>query len=137
MASDAIMHYEPTEIDYNDDYPNINSFKEAPVKRKYYTSNSPDSFIKNAITGSLYPYKVGSNNSRRLFKIVDATGNYDNDGVRIKNSKFRGKEYFINSNSNHLYYNTPEECTRHMRVTFQPAFIEQWNKRRSELFSDN
>ena len=137
MASDSIMHYDLTENDYNDYSDNNNSFKEAPVKRKYYTSNSPDSFIKNAITGALYPYKVGSNDSRRLFKIVDTTGNYDNDGVRIKKPKFRGKEYCINSNPNHLFYNTPEECMRHMRVTFQPAFLEQWNKRRNELFQDN
>ena len=58
MASDSIMHYDLTENDYNDYSDNNNSFKEAPVKRKYYTSNSPDSFIKNAITGALYPYKI-------------------------------------------------------------------------------
>jgi hypothetical protein len=135
MASDSIMHYEPIEADYND-YQDGSSFKEVvAIKRKYYTSNSPDSFIKNAITGVPYPYKVGAKESRRLFKLVDTTGIYDNTGVKIKKPKFRGIEYCINLNPNHLYYDTPEECMRHMRITFQPAFIEQWNKTRSELFS--
>jgi hypothetical protein len=136
MASDSIMHYEPTEIDYNE-YPSNKDSDSSPSKRKYYTSNSPDTFIKNAITGSLYPYKVGSNDSRQLFKLVDTTGNYDKDGVRIKKSKFRGKEFCINPNPNHLFYNTPEECIRHLRVIIQPEFIEQWNKRRSGLLENN
>ncbi len=66
MASDSIMHYEPTEIDYIE-CPTVDesSSKDfSSIKRKYYTSNSPDTFIMNAITGSLYPYKVGSNDSR-------------------------------------------------------------------------
>ena len=84
MASDSIMHYDFNDIDYNDYSDVNNSVKEAPVKRRYYTSNSPDSFIKNAITGVLYPYKVGSNDSRRLFKIVDTTGNYQ-ERLRLTN----------------------------------------------------
>ncbi len=69
--------------------------------------------------------------------MVDTTGTYDKDGVRVKKPKVRRKEHCINPNSNYLFYNTPEECMRHLRVTIQPSFIEKWNKRRSELFENN
>jgi hypothetical protein len=106
-------------------------------KSVYYPSNTPDSFIKNAITGTVYPWKVGSKDSKRLFKVVDTLGLHDNQGIKLPGRKRRSDVGQVNPNPNHLYYDSPEEFMRHRNCTVTPALIESWLKTKNELFSDS
>ena len=102
-----------------------------PQKRRralYYTSNVPDSFIKNAFTGHIYPYKVGSLESLKLYKVMDSTGTIDKDGVRL-NVKSRP-----NSQPNILYYDNPEEYMRHRRIKLDSDKINSWKNKVNRLF---
>jgi hypothetical protein len=103
-------------------------------KRAYYTSNIADTYIKNALTGEVYAYKVGSYDSKRLFKVVDTLGLHDKDGRKFEMSKRRGEHKQINSNPNHLFYDSPEEYMKHQHTTVQPEFIERWRETRNRLF---
>ncbi len=104
-----------------------------PRKRRralYYTSNVPDSYIKNALTGHIYPYKVGSLESLKLYKVMDSSGTVDKDGVRL-NVKSRP-----NSQPNILYYDNPEEYMRHRRVIIDANKINNWKIKVKRLFSN-
>ena len=105
------------------------------VKRTYYTSNKPGTFIRNAITGREYDWKVGTRNSLRLFKIVDTIGHHDKNGCQmIQSNKKRGVPLIYNSEPNHLYYDTPEEFMRHRNCRIHKDLILQWNEKRNHLF---
>lgn len=90
-------------------------------KKRYYTSNIPDTYIKDAITGNILPIKVGSYDSLRLFKYVDATGTCNSDGrphsVLDKN---------ISRDPNICYYSCPEECMKHRKIEFDSKRVEAW-----------
>jgi len=105
------------------------------TKRTYYTSNISGSFIRNAITGREYQWKVGTSDSHRLFKVVDTIGHHDKNGCRIIHpNKKRGVPTIYNSEPNHLYYDTPEEFMRHRNCRINKDLNLQWNENRNHLF---
>jgi hypothetical protein len=98
-------------------------------RQRYYPSNKPQSFVVNAQTGIPYSFRVGSKEQRQLFKTVDATGVCDKDGCVISPN-----QKVFSPISNHLFYDTPEQCMRHLNISFQRSFVEQWHEaRRNEL----
>ena len=100
-------------------------------KRRYFPSNRPQSFIRNAVTGVDYPYVTGSKEQSLLYKCVDSTGTCDSDGYIIKSGDF-----LPNPNSNHLFFDSPEQCMRHLQITFSNEFINKWHQSHSEQSSD-
>jgi hypothetical protein len=132
--------------DLEDSY-SVNSVRHILSKpRTYYTSNVSNTFIRNAATGVMYPFKVGSNESRQLFKIVDTTGLYDVNGKRIMLPRQRNKNgvapsLLPNPNPNHLYYDSPEEYARHfstkqrVNVNLNPDFVKGWHEKRKARLS--
>ena len=113
-----------------DNQSNTDSEIHQPKKRRalYYTSNIPDSYIKNAMSGHVYPYKVGSLESLQLYKVMDATGTVDNDGVKLS------VKNLPNGTSNILYYDNPEEYMRHRRIKLDQVKINAWNNKVNRLF---
>jgi hypothetical protein len=104
----------------------LNNTRKKFGKRRYFPSNKPQTYIRNAVTGVKYPYMVGSYDQRRLFKIVDATGTCNEDGFILKTNQ-------PNFNTNHLFYDSPEQCMVHMHISIQPEEINKWRER-SSLF---
>jgi hypothetical protein len=92
-------------------------------RRRYYPSNKPQAYIRNAVTGTLYPYVVGSADQRQLYKMVDATGTCDQEGFVIL-----AKDDLPNFNTNHLFYDSPEQCMSSLHVTIQPDAIAKWRE---------
>ena len=116
------------EFDYEDAYSIISDKMEVQTyikKPYYYPSNTPDTFIRNAVTGIEYPWKVGSFDSQRLFKIVDSIGNVNRFGSKIKPSS---SEY-PNPNPNHCYYDNTQQYMSHRRNTLDSRLIEQWTEK--------
>lgn len=97
---------------------------------RYYPSNKQQTIIRNAVTGVEYPWKVGSTDETRLFKMVDATGTCDSDGRVI-----RSKDVIGAMVTNHLYYDSPDQCMKHLNVTISPEWIEKWRNNVHERFS--
>ena len=83
--------------------------------------------IRNAITGVEYPYYTGSSEQTLLYKCVDSTGTCDSDGYMIRSSNL-----LPNSNPNHLFFDSPEQCMRHMHITISAEMIQNWHKSHSE-----
>ncbi len=109
-----------------------NADSDAPQPKKgrsiYYTSNMPDSYIKNAFTGHIYPYRVGSFDSLQLYKVMDSTGMVDKNGVKLNKTKRP------NSTTNILYYDNPEEYMRHRRIKLDSDKISSWKNKVNRLF---
>lgn len=116
--------------DYDHDYEygeqhfeNAGQKSEKRSKRpRYFPSNKPQTFIRNAVTGVPYPYLVGSKEQSLLYKTVDATGTCDNNGYVIK-----ARSDLPCPNSNHLFYDSPEQCMSHMRITINQSEVKRWH----------
>jgi hypothetical protein len=110
------------------------------AQRVYYPSNKSDTYIRNASTGVLYPFKVGSQSSSQLFKYVDTTGVYDSTGKKVRTQRrCNKKEHFVSQiypipYANHLYYDSPEECARHFNtkqhvsINLNPELVKSWHE---------
>ena len=118
-------HYET----YNED--NVAKKSHRSSRRKYYPSNKSQSFIVNAVTGAKYTYKVGSWDQSRLYKIVDTTGACDGEGYVITSLKEP-----TNPSPNHLFFDTPEECMKHMRIQISPEQVKMWRVKVHARFTD-
>lgn len=85
--------------------------REAGIKFKtevYSTSFIPGSMIRDAITGHRYSrYRVGSWNEDLFFKIKEVSGN-------------------IGYKSNILFYDSPEQFERHMKVNVSIETKKNW-----------
>lgn len=99
-------------------------------KRRYYPSNKPQTLIRNAVTGIKYPYLVGSVDQLRLYKMVDTTGTCNSEGCVIKS-----KHDLPNPNTNHLFYDSPEQCMSHLRIVIQSDDIVRWRERSQSISS--
>ena len=102
-------------------------------RRRYFTSNKQNSFIVNAETGSTYSWRVGSHESRYLFKIVDTTGVCDSNGYELDPRD----DSYPNRNPNHIFYDSPEQYMKHQRTTMDPHFSEQFKKRIASMTNED
>ena len=94
-------------------------------RQRYFPSNKQNSFIVNAETGEVYPFRVGSHDSQRLFKMVDTTGVCDSNGFVLNPQE----DTYPNRNPNHIYYDSPEQYETHQRTKLDPHFTEKFKKR--------
>ena len=122
MASDYIMHYEDAEIDTFQE-----SVKTTGKKPLYYPSNGQAQIIVNAVTGVEYPWRTGSLEAGRLFKVVDTLGTYDSSGRKMKSTSLP------NSSPNQCYYDSPQQFMSHRRMTVQSALIQQWEAKQERF----
>ena len=99
-------------------------------KRVYYPSNKDGYHIVNAVTGHSYPWKVGSYDSYRLYKVTDATGFHDKNGYRLQ------KNDEPNYEPNFLYYDSPEQAAKHLKMKLDPKEALKWHNKYNLLFPD-
>lgn len=82
------------------------------VNKKYtieqFGTGTTGSRIRNAVTGTAYPYFVGSKQEDLFFKIVDTTG--------------KGKTEPLM-----LYYDNPEQYETHQYTVLEPKIKTIWN----------
>jgi hypothetical protein len=86
------------------------------VKREYYevytTSCDTGAIIRNAITGVRFnKFRVGSRSESQFFKTRLASGETGRDGET-------------------LYFDSPEEFEKHMRIIVPPEIKEKWLEKR-------
>jgi len=66
----------------------------------------------------------------RLYKVVDATAFHTKEGY------VRERKEEIHKEPNFLYYDSPEQYGRHIRVDVDPALCAQWHARGRRYFPD-
>ena len=101
--------------DYDNEYP-INEYYKIPNEKLYY-SNVVGSYIVNAITGEKYPWKVGTIDELKLFKVKNTTLD----------------QRFNASNLQTAYYNSPEEYMEYKNVNLDETIINGWYNRINKL----
>jgi hypothetical protein len=127
FAYDAEDRFLNGKEDYYDEKSQRRNAGEKQSKRpRYFPSNNPQAFIKNAVTGVPYPYAVGSKEQSLLYKLVDTTGTCDAEGYVIKS-----RDNLPNSNTNHLFYDSPEQCMSHLHLSLNPTEVSKWHEARS------
>lgn len=72
-------------------------------------------FIRNATTGIRSQYKVGSKYEDLFFKVKDVA---------------RNNQTVLNNLPRKLFYDSPEECERHMHVIIPTEVKETWTENR-------
>lgn len=83
-----------------------------PVRIQLYSSPFlSNAFICNASTGIKMPHRVGSKYEDLYFIVMDVSTNTKTE---------------IYNESRRLYYSNPEECERHLKMTFSQDIKERW-----------
>ena len=72
--------------------------------KKIYYSNIPGTFIVNAITGEIYPWKVGSLDEKKLFKVKDNSllNKYDSNYQNGYTAFYKDKNEYFKFNNIYL-----------------------------------
>ena len=91
-------------------------------KKKEYYSDVVGDYIVDAITNAKYPWRVGTYDEKRFFKITNTVrnvnaerkGTYDNSEGRISHTAF---------------YETPHAYMKHCGATLDEDYVKSWYNR--------
>jgi hypothetical protein len=116
-------------------YESENDLQENPEndivrERAYFPSNNIMDYVRNAVTGGQYPYRAGTYDSMRLYKVFDTTTTCDKNGIFLLPNEKR------NPNPNILYYDSPEQYMKHRKVKVSQADVNKWYERNTRLFGN-
>lgn len=127
---DYDYEYDQEQTGYDHDtFSDTNVFY-VPKKKRLYYPTTLRSRIVNAKTGHAYPYLQGSYEELQLFKIIDSTARCDGCGF------LQTRQDPVNRDPIFLYYDNPEQCMRHMRITFSPERIRVWRENHKRMFPE-
>jgi hypothetical protein len=96
-------------------------------KNSYYPSNIEGQRIVDAVTGAEYPWRVGSYEEKRFFKVMDASDIMESNGKRSYNKR----------NPNFLYYQSPESYMKYKNVVLEESVITDWYNKYILLFPNH
>ena len=90
------------------------------IKFEFYSCGINHSYIRNAITGIRYPYKVGSNDEYLFFKVALVNGSCTskNNGVS-------------------LFYDGPHQYMTHHKCELDQSIIDNWEITRNARMRKN
>jgi hypothetical protein len=84
-------------------------------KVQCYYSNTPDSYILDAVTGAQYPWKVGSVDEERFFRVINTTGNLDQQSQKA-------------------FYENPHTYMKHTKIQLHEDTITNWYENIKKLY---
>lgn len=102
------QNFDPTENDHVDEKVQIPSFKKKGLKCHY--SDVVNSYIVDAITGEKYPWRVGSKDEERFFRVI-TTVNEENPHRRTSRKAF---------------YENPEAYMQYTGNSLDEDLVNQW-----------
>jgi hypothetical protein len=100
------------------------------VRRRRFFPTRIGGLCVNAKTGQHYPWRQGSFEELRLYKVINSTAYYDKDGFHRRRKDEINKEPLI------LYYDSPQEFARHNKCKLDEDLIKWWTARRDVAFPD-
>ena len=96
---------------------------------KVYYSDIIGNSILDAVTGAKYPWKVGSKDEKKFFKVRSS--------ISYKNSKAMVSEDWMGSSTtNQAFYASPEQYMNHHMVKLPLDQIQNWHSRINQLNQD-
>ena len=95
-------------------------------KVKVYYSDTVGSSILDAVTGAKYPWKVGSKDENKFFK-VRSTTSYANSKAKVS------EDWMSASSTNQAFYISPEQYMSHHMVKLPLEQIQNWHSRVNQL----
>jgi hypothetical protein len=91
-----------------------------PYKKVYY-SDVVGSLILDAVTGAKYPFKVGSLDEKKFFKVRSTTA--------YKNRSAKTAYPTSASVTNQAFYENPESYMKHHSVQLSEDILDNWNNK--------
>ena len=95
-----------------------------PYKKTYY-SDVIGSPILDAVTGAKYPFKVGSKDEKKFFK-VRSTLAYKNNSAKLEYPSSA-------STTNQAFYDNPESYMKHNGVVLSKDILDLWKLRHNVI----
>ena len=117
-----------TLMDCNDEYDDCEynrgyfNFKDT-----YFPSGEDGTYIVDASSGAKFPWKVGSQDEYRFFRVLDSTASMTSIGQRWNGVK----------KANKLFYVSPESYMKHRNVRLDHSVINEWYTKKNELFPED
>jgi len=109
---------------YNENMSNFSELEKDsiydPYKKVYY-SDVVGSPILDAVTGAKYPFRVGSQDEKKFFKVRSTTA-YKNRSAKTPNPTCA-------SVTNQAFYENPQSYMSHHSVVLSKSILDEWNKR--------
>ena len=119
------QNYDPKDNEQYTEMESKNIMKKK--ERRSYYSDVVGSLIVDAITGEQYPWRVGSLNEQRFFKVTDTTNNAD--ATRKGNyDNYQGRS------SRKAYYENPHAFMRHKTIELDEEIIREWYVKVNKMF---
>lgn len=87
--------------------------------KKVYYSDVQGGSIKDAITGEIFPWKVGSTDEQRFFKVKDNSLLNKFDGTYQEGHT--------------MYFKNPDEYMSFNNLNLDAEIIEEWKKRQEQF----
>ena len=97
------------------------------TKKKEYYSDIIGDYIVDAKTGAKYPWKVGSLDEQRFFRVTNT--------VPIQNFERKGTyNSYSNRSSGKAFYETPHAYMNHCNVDLDDDYVKLWYNKVNKLY---
>lgn len=93
-----------------------------------YYSPIVGEYIKDAVTGAQYPWKVGSKDETRFFRVTSTATTVDSSRKGEFNS-------YIGRDSKKAFYENPHVYMRHTHVELDEELVNQWYENYSKSYT--
>lgn len=94
--------------------------------REVYYSDIVGDSIRDAISGAKYPWKVGSFDERRFFKVRSTTA--------YANQKAKGVEDLCGRSARQAFYESPISYMNHLSIALDEELVKGWYNKANELY---
>lgn len=89
----------------------------------YFPSGVDGTYIVDATSGAKFPWKVGSRNEVRFFRVSDRTCTMSSNGRKSNGDK----------TTNKLFYTSPESYMKHRNVKLDEEVVALWHNRQLDM----
>tara|TARA_Y100000389_G_scaffold203592_1_gene252523 strand:+ start:2468 stop:2866 length:399 start_codon:yes stop_codon:yes gene_type:complete len=120
--------YNPSENDIEENVEPEMQYIMKKKKKEYYSDRVGD-YIVNATTGAKYPWRVGSENENRFFRVTNTLSSTSNERKGTYDS-------YSSRSSRKAFYENPHEYMKHNNIVLDEEFVKEWYNRVNLLYPD-
>jgi len=119
--------YNPSE---NTTQVEIETIRQTSKQREPYYSDVVGEYIVDAVTGAKYPWRVGSLDEQRFFKVTNTVPriNYERKGLM---NNYNGRS------SRYAYYENPHTYMKYYGVELDEDYVKLWYTKANNQYPDN
>ena len=118
--------FDPTDNQYDPAVEVSNTLQKRRKKECYYSDIVGD-YIVDAITGEKYPWRVGTLNERRFFKVTDTT-------ITVNYTRKGNYNSYEGRSSHKAYYENPHAYMRYKMIELDEEFVNEWYNKMDKLY---